>query len=236
VGVSAERLGHLRLLYALIDDLALFSGGPRRLSDCTGRMAWPSRGVYFFLEPGEIRSDTGSGLRIVRVGTHALKAGAQTSFWNRLAQHRGNMGSGDGNHRGSIFRLLVGAALICERGLDYPDWGQGSSATKQVRDSERPLERQVSERIGRMQVVGLKIDDESGPKSLRGFIERNAIALLSNAERQPIDPPSRGWLGHACPRERVRASGLWNQNHVDESYEPVFLDSLKELIKKERFR
>jgi len=199
-------------------------------------MEWPSRGVYFFLELGEVRSDTGSGSRIVRVGTHALKAGAQTSFWNRLAQHRGTMGSGAGNHRSSIFRLLVGAALICECGLDYPDWGQGSSATKQVRDSERALERQVSEHIGRMQVVWLKIDDEPGPSSLRGFIERNAIALLSNAERQPIDPPSSGWLGRACPRERVRASGLWNQNHVDESYEPVFLDSLKELIKKERSR
>ena len=33
-------------------------------------MYWPQRGVYFFMEDGEERSDSGSGLRIVRVGTH----------------------------------------------------------------------------------------------------------------------------------------------------------------------
>ena len=41
-------------------------------------MKWPARGVYFFREAGESRSDTGEGLRVVRVGTHALKAGGST--------------------------------------------------------------------------------------------------------------------------------------------------------------
>jgi hypothetical protein len=36
----------------------------------------------------------------------------------------------------------------------------------------------------------LSVDDEPGPQSLRGCIERNAIALLSNYGKLPIDPPS----------------------------------------------
>ena len=60
-------------------------------------------------------------------------------------------------------------------------------------------------------------------------VERNAIALLSNFERSPTDPPSRGWLGHQCNRKRIRKSGLWNSNHVDESYDPEFLSMLERL-------
>ena len=35
-------------LYRLLDDLPDRSGGFRYLRDCTGRLAWPQRGVYFF--------------------------------------------------------------------------------------------------------------------------------------------------------------------------------------------
>jgi hypothetical protein len=42
------------------------------LADCHGRMPWPRRGVYFFMEEGENGTDSGEGLRIVRVGAHAL--------------------------------------------------------------------------------------------------------------------------------------------------------------------
>ena len=65
---------------------------------------------------------------------------------------------------------------------------------------------------------------------MRGFIERNAIALLSNYSKEPLDSPFSGWLGHHCDRERVRSSGLWNSNHVDEIYDPAFLETLERLI------
>ncbi|MGH7833514.1 MAG: hypothetical protein ACREQK_07705 [Candidatus Binatia bacterium] len=84
--------------------------------------------------------------------------------------------------------------------------------------------------IGAMPFLWLAIDDEAGPESLRGYIERNAIALLSNYNKQPTDPPSPGWLGHRCDRKRVRNSGLWNSNHVDEDYDTAFLDKLDELV------
>ena len=59
-------------------------------------------------------------------------------------------------------------------------------------------------------------------------VERNAIALLSNLAKPPLDPPSGNWRGIACDRGkgRVRDSALWNQNHVDEAYNAAFLDVL----------
>jgi len=81
-----------------------------------------------------------------------------------------------------------------------------------------------------MPLVWLSIGDEPGPESLRGKIERNSIALLSNFNKAPLDWPSPLWLGHHCNRERVRASGLWNQNRVDECYDPDFLEDLEQLV------
>ena len=81
-----------------------------------------------------------------------------------------------------------------------------------------------------MPFLWLSIGDEAGPGSLRGYIERNSIALLSNYQEPAIDAPSQTWLGRRCSRERVRQSGLWNQNHVDETYQPAFLDRLEQLI------
>ena len=92
------------------------------------------------------------------------------------------------------------------------------------------MERLVSKTIGEMPILWLAITDDPGPESLRGYIERNAIALLSNYNKPPIDAPSPHWLGNHCNREKVRHSGLWNQNHVDEDYDPTFLDMLATLI------
>src|SRR5207248_1555388 len=103
--------------YSILGVLERRVGARRLLADCHGRMAWPQRGVYFFMEEGEHRTNTGRGLRIVRVGTHALKAGSRTTLWKRLSQHKGHENSGGGNHRGSIFRLLVGSTLINASGM-----------------------------------------------------------------------------------------------------------------------
>jgi hypothetical protein len=216
--------------YTILTNLETKIGGARKLASCSGRMDWPKRGVYFFFEQGENRSDTGNGLRVVRVGTHALKVGSGTKLWTRLSQHRGQPKTGGGNHRGSIFRLIVGAALINRDGLAFRTWGNGNTADKEVRDGEIGLERQVSQVIGNMRFLWLEIEDEPRPDSLRGYIERNSIALLSNYNKPPLDLPSKAWLGHHCNRERVRKSGLWNQNHVEEGYDPAFIDKLERLV------
>lgn len=84
--------------------------------------------------------------------------------------------------------------------------------------------------IGAMPFLWLAIGDRPGPHSLRGYIERNSIALLSDYGKEPLDPPSPNWLGHDCDRELVRESGLWNQRHVKEGYDETFLDTLERLI------
>ena len=83
-----------------------------------------------------------------------------------------------------------------------------------------------------MPFLWLAVDDDPGPASQRGVIERNAIALLSNYNIQddPLDPPSLSWLGLHADRKSIRHSGLWNVNHVAESYDPGFLDLLESLV------
>lgn len=230
MSLEGQRRKDLVSFYAILDHLEKNIGGARKLAECSGRLAWPKRGVYFFREPGENRVETGTGPRIVRVGTHALKQASSTKLWTRLSQHKGQQATGGGNHRGSIFRLLFGAALIRRDALECPTWGIGNTASRDVRDKEQFLEREVSKLIGGMPFLWLSIEDDAGPKSLRGYVETNSIALLSNHNNPAFDTPSESWIGHYSDSERVRKSGLWNQNHVDASYDPMFLNVLDRLV------
>ena len=237
-----NRLPDVKAFYRILAALEGKLGGMRTLAECHGRMNWPDRGVYFFFEPGEVRSDSGEGPRVVRVGTHATTAGSKSRLWGRLSQHRGTAGSGGGNHRGSIMRLLVGVALKTRSAMDHMDtWGTGQNATKacvklgvtssELRRREHVLETAVSEYIRAMPFLWVDIGDASDPKSDRGLIERNSIGLLGNYLRTPIDPASKKWLGTFCDRERVRGSGLWNNNYVDEEYDPEFLGTFEHYVK-----
>jgi hypothetical protein len=222
-------------LYELLAEVTRRRGEPLCLEACDGRMPWPNRGVFFF-EAGEQRTASGVGPRVTSIGTHALTFASATSMWSRLAQHRGVVISGSGNHRGSTFRLLVGEALIERGGSRLETWGVGGSLADAgqprdmlaslVKEQERPTEMAVSRIIGAMPFVCLPVDDAPGTESMRGLIERNAIALLSNFEKNPIDPPSTEWLGRRCGHESVRLSGLWNTHHVEKKYDVSFLDVL----------
>ncbi len=232
-----QRLQDVERFYAILDRLEHRVGGKRVLANCHGRMGWPRRGVYFFFEVGEVRSTSGSGPRVVRVGTHALRVGSRRTLWARLSTHQGVMGgrnAGGGNHRGSIFRQHVGRALI--RRDSWADsiagqWDVGSSAPAPVTERERPLERAVSEVIRGMPFLWVEIDDPPGPDSQRGFIERHAIALLSNASGGlAIDPPSASWLGQWAPAPEIRSSGLWNVEHTADGYDSSFLDAFERYV------
>ena len=67
----------------------------------------------------------------------------------------------------------MGAALIHKDRLDFPSWGERRSAKGDVRSGEVALEHQVSQAIGNMWFLWLPIDDEPGPDSFRGYVERN---------------------------------------------------------------
>ena len=234
-----SRRADLVRFYDLLDEIEAQLGGRRSLGGCTARLGWPIRGVYFFFEEGEMRSDSGTGPRIVRVGTHGLKIRSKETLWSRLRAHRGTT-AGGGDHRQSVFRKLVGEAIGSRLGRTPSSWGLGNSpgaaarslgvSRAQVRQNEAALERETSTTIGSMSVLWVAVDDDPSPDSLRGRIERGAIALLSNAGRPPFDVPSPGWLGRDSAKERVRESGLWNQDHVDRPYDPSFVASFERLL------
>ncbi len=239
-----SRLADLVRFYAHLDRLEQRLGGARTLATFDRYRDWPHRGVYLFFEPSEVRQGSGGGPRIVRVGTHGLGSGSRSTLRQRLGQHRGRV-SGGGNHRGSIFRSLVGQALLARGDVSQcvswgvkGDAGKASLALNINRDAlaaaEARVELAVTNYLGTMPFLWLDIDDEPGPDSLRGVIERNAIALLSNFERPVVDPPSPGWLGHFSDRPLVRGSGLWNQRHVEEKHDTMFLDDLEKMIERTR--
>ena len=221
---------HLDRFYSPLATLEQKPHQGRRLNEQSGRAKWPARGVYFFREAGEYRSSRPDSPRVVRVGTHAVSAGAGSTLWGRLRTHRGAR-DGGGNHRGSVFRLHVGAALLARDRETLPSWGVGSSAPRSVRVHEVEHEKRVSEYIGAMSVLWVDVPDEPGPGSMRAYIERNAIALLSN-HFAPIDCASRQWLGRHSPREEIRQSALWNLNHVRQDCEPKFLDTLEACVER----
>ncbi len=229
------RLENVQSFYQLLTKVEKKVGGKRVLQNCNGYMNWPKKGVYFFFEPDEYRED-GKTPRITRIGTHALKSGAKTTLWKRLGQHRGTVSGSlprGGNHRGSIFRFHVGSAILMREELSnkYPSWGVGSSAPRVTRVIEYPIEREVSAYIGSMPFLWVPIDDPAGPDSLRGYIERNSIALLSNfGKKDKIDQPSQEWLGLNCWNKNVRKSGLWNSNHVSETVQTDFLDQIEQIV------
>jgi hypothetical protein len=79
----AGEMARLKDIIEFYDILGRFKkriGGKRTLLSSSGHMEWPQRGVYFFMETGEGRSDTGDGSRVVRVGTHGLTAGSKATF------------------------------------------------------------------------------------------------------------------------------------------------------------
>ena len=235
-----NRLTDIDRFYWLLDELSQRIGGTRTLADLKRFRDWPSRGVYFFFEPSEFRSDSGRAPRVVRIGTHALGLGSHSTLRQRLGQHRGSL-SGGGNHRGSIFRLLVGQALLAKGSLaSCASWGVKGTAAKastylgidrgQLVSGEAPVEQAVSAYLSSLPFLWVGVDDEPSPDSQRGFIERNVIGLLSNYGHAVIDPPSADWLGRASNRVRVLGSGLWNQQHVDEIYDPTFLGILESMV------
>ena len=214
--------------YRLLAELAGRTGGPQLLRDCQPGNC-PRAGAYFFFEDHEVRGDDSS--RVVRVGTHALIATATSTLWGRLRQHRGHRAGrnpGSGNHRASVFRRHVGAALIQRDGKPpglLASWLDRHGPHPGWADDETKTEIAVSQHIGAMPVLWLAVPDPS----TRGYVERNSIALTSVLSAGQ-DPPSPGWLGHHAIPDEIRQSGLWNVELVEGSCDPGFLPALEQLI------
>ena len=160
-----------RRLHDLLDRLAARPGGLRRLSECHGRLGWPRQGVYFFYEDGETGPD--GRPRVVRVGMQRPDPDQPVHPVGGASQHRGNVGGrrpGGGNHRGSIFRLHVGAALIRRTGSPTTCLPQllARPEPATLHPGERDVERAVSALIGRMPFTWLAVPTQPDGTSARG--------------------------------------------------------------------
>lgn len=224
---TAIRIRHLGKLYAMINK-ARQQGCTFRLADL-GDQELPARGVYIFVDPAE-PNFMGDAPRIVRIGTHAVSKGAKSSLRNRLRNHLGTS-SGSGNHRGSIFRLHIGRAMLEAegRGERLSSWGLGQAASAKIRACEVEHEMRVSEYLSCLEVFIVPIDDEPSKDSLRAHVETQLIALCSDG-LQTIDKPSPKWLGRRSPMEPIVRSGLWNLRDVGRHYKTNGLGSVDYII------
>ncbi len=228
-GAAAEAADRF---YLALGELADIVHGPRLLRDCHGTDGWPPNGVYFFFEPGEVRTDGTN--RVVRVGTHALTATSHATLLGRLRQHRGNLGGshpGGGNHRGSVFRQHVGAALIRRDNLPtglLDSWLDRHGPRPGWAANEAQIEQAVSRHIQAMPFLWLAVPGRDD----RGYIERNSIAITSSLS-QGLDPPSPTWLGHYAFRIEIRTSGLWNIDHIHHRYDTRFPGLFDQLIQRQ---
>ncbi len=223
----------LHRFYDLLDRLETKLGGKLQLAACGKGSLWPEKGIYFFFELGEHRRDSGKGYRVVGVGGNAIrKETAKATLWQRLAEHRGNKDGMSGKHRASLFRRQIGLALGARfPELMVPTWERMGGVTPLERNLERPLEGRVSLHIGAMPFLWLKVEDDPATPDLRGYLVRNAIALVSNAKRaKALDPPSKNWLGLECPTKGIAKSGLWNPDFVTNKYDAQFLEVLSAKI------
>ena len=111
-------------------------------------------------------------------------------------------------------------------------WGKNLPKHQVDQQLEYKIEQAVSKHIRSMHFLWMNVDDPPGKESKRKFIERNAVALLSNAGKDPIDLPSEKWLGKWADHELIQESGLWNVHHGDETYEPEFLVVMEKYVER----
>ena len=189
----------------------------------------PKRGVYLFLDPSEPNL-RGKEPRVVRIGTHAVSAGSQASLRGRLRNHLGP-NNGIGNHRGSIFRLHVGRAML-EAGPGHgavSSWGDGQNASASIKAIEQAHELEVTNYLKKLEIVIFDIDDLPSKESMRARAEAQLIAVFSDG-LNVLEKPSKTWLGRNSPVASIRKSGLWNIRGVGGRYDPKGVGSVTALV------
>lgn len=235
IGQQVSWLQHAERNLQLLNDLKRFYSNIKRLSGVAGQgikladaasYKIPLRGIYLFQDESEY-SRINDEARIVRIGTHAVSSGSKSTLWQRLRTHRGT-NSLSGNHRSSIFRLHVGAAILRMNEELVESWGKGDHADRQILSNEQHIETEVSKYIRELKIFYLPVQDEPSANSDRAYLERNIIGLLSSA--RDICKPSRTWLGLLSPRAEIQNSGLWNLDHLNHPYSPEFLDVFEQYI------
>ncbi|WP_423798203.1 hypothetical protein [Neobacillus sp. SAB-20_R2A] len=173
----------------------------------------PQNGIYILFEKGE---QAHGGDRIVRIGTHTGK----NKLGSRLKEHFTNE-----NKDRSIFRKNIGRALLNRKSDDYLKiWELDliSSENKQKyghlinKNYQQKIEHEVTKTIqNNFSFVVI----EEGDKDKRLYLEAKLISDVSNCTECRS---SKRWLGNYSIKEKIRGSGLWQEQGV---YKTGFTES-----------
>ena len=164
-------------------------------------------GVYVLFEQGE----TGhGGERIVRRGSHTGHA----QLAGRLREHFVKE-----NKDRSIFRKNIGRALLNRRADPFLSEWEVDLTSRESRERHahqidrqrlQTIETEVTNYIrSHFSFVLIPISD----KDERLYFEKRIISTVSGC---PSCSPSHGWLGLSSPVEKIRDSGLWQVNHLNQ--------------------
>lgn len=154
-------------------------------------------GIYIMFEEGET---VGGFKRIVRVGK------AEKSLLTRLRQHFVNE-----DKDGSIFRKHIGRALLQKNNQSQAVIDKWN--TKGEKNSD--IEKEVTEELKKFSFCCITLPTQKEISKL----EQTLIEILSiynrlYKEQNGADIFSKNWLGKYCSNEKVKTSGLWNDEHV----------------------
>jgi hypothetical protein len=185
---------------------------------CTGYADHiPQNGIYIMFEKGEKAHHAD---RIVRIGTHNIRTDSKSTLKDRLDEHISQNGR-------SVFRNKIGNAIINKSRSEGPSfwseedlkdwnksWGNGV-LRKHKRFQQRGRSRQfeeidklISEYIRKnISFVCIEIND----KKSRKLFEARLISTISNCTECQH---SEHWLGDYSTKEKVRKSGLWQENEL----------------------
>jgi hypothetical protein len=168
----------------------------------------PKNGIYIIFEKGEKQSNLD---RVVRIGSH----NGDNRLFARIDEHF--IG---GDHRSSIFRKHLGRCFLAiDKRTDYLlNW---DLKIKKKVDKARNLdkidwvleakyERKLTDYI-RNNFSFILIEDLT-EKVKRKRLEEGLIATFAQSDEKII---SKKWLGKFHPDRKIRASGLWNIQHIN---------------------
>ena len=164
----------------------------------------PANGIYILFEDGESAHET---KRIVRIGTHT----GDGQLPSRLRQHFKNE-----NKDRSIFRKNIGRALLNKANDPFlAKWELDltpSAAKKRWDSNDTPMLQETELAVTDYMLNKFRfVVFAVGDKNLRLEFESKIISTLSLCDECM---PSKEWLGHSSPKNKIRESGLWLVNEL----------------------
>ena len=183
----------------------------------------PTDGIYFFYEKGEVWGHGGRKPRIVRVGTH--RSG---NFRSRICDHfipdkrKMDFSKKQPAPRDrSIFRRNIGRALLHKQKDPYLNIWDMCFTPRESREKfshlrNVMLEKRIEEKVTkilrtRFSFRFIEVPDSNKFIGSKG-IESSIIGTLAHCSHCK---QSEKWLGNFSPVNKIRDSGLWLCQHLN---------------------